>query len=137
MSTGPRRRTAASRRWRAGHVVPPGGRPSLRSTVTRWLAGRSSYLYAPGDMRRAYRWTRDALLALAAVVGLVLLGRLVLTTLFVTQVSGAPPLVAAFNLGLTVAATATVAGLALARRRIRRWWRHRRAPTGAPPPARL
>jgi hypothetical protein len=72
-------------------------------------------------MRGAYRLTRTVF-DLLVVLALLLVGRLVLTGLFVTVVTTRPPLVAAFNLGVSVAAgavlaVATVCRTHLARRR--------------------
>lgn len=112
-------------------ALPPNR--AVRARVRDWLVERSAYLYGPGDMRRAYRWTREALRALLLAAVLVVAWRLAATTAFVTHVSTDPPLVAAFNLSLTTAAAITLVGLSIARGRIRRWWRYRRA--GAERPA--
>lgn len=83
--------------------------------------------YEDGDMRRAYRFTRAALLALLVVGSVALLSRLVLTSLFVALVSMDPLLVGAFNAVVTVVGSGVVFGVVWAHRRARRRLRYRQA----------
>ena len=92
-----------------------------RRACRRLVVAVSPVHFDRGDMRGAYRLTRTVL-DLLVVLALLLVGRLVLTGLFVTVVTTRPPLVAAFNLGVSVAAgavlaVATVCRTHLARRR--------------------
>lgn len=89
--------------------------------------------YEDGDMRRAYRWTRAALLALLVVGSVALLSRLVLTSLFVTFVSTDPLLVGVFNAAVTVLGSGAVFALMWAHRSARRRLRYRRARRSARP----
>ena len=89
--------------------------------------------YEDGDMRRAYRFTRVAILALLVVGSVALLSRLVLTSLFVAYVSMDPLLVGTFNAAVTVLGSGAVFGVAWTHRRARRRLRYRRARRAAHP----
>ncbi|MFB6172498.1 MAG: hypothetical protein ABEJ23_08175 [Haloarculaceae archaeon] len=100
--------------------------PSLAS-VRALVIAHSPVHYEDGDMRRAYRVTRVALLALLVVGSVALLSRLVVTGLFVALVSADPLLVGGFNALVTVAGSAGVLGTLWLRRHARRRLRRRRA----------
>lgn len=107
-----------------GYGLSPGGllRHYLRrSRAVCWQAvvAVSPVHFDRGDMRGAYRVTRtvvDLLVVLAAL----LLARLGLTWLFVTVVTTHPPLVAAFNLTVSVSAGAVLAVATVCRTRLAR-----------------
>lgn len=93
----------------------------------------TSFLYGPGDMRRAYRWTRDALVALLLVAGLILVWRLAVTTVFITHVSPDPSAIVFFNMALSGTVAGILVGRSTIRRRVRRWVKARQTRPPRPP----
>ncbi|MFB6163593.1 MAG: hypothetical protein ABEJ31_00365 [Haloarculaceae archaeon] len=98
----------------------------LRGLVVRaLLAGRARFRalapgwYAPGDMRRAYRWRGAVALAVTAFA-LWVGGRLALSWAFAAAVSPDPGLLAAFNLAVTAGLGGTVLAGTVVRGRLRR-----------------
>jgi hypothetical protein len=97
----------------------------FRTACWRGVVAVSPVHFDRGDMRGAYRLTRTVL-DLLVVLAALLFARLALTWLFVTVVTTRPPLVAAFNLGVSVAAGAVLAVATVCRSRLAR---RRRAAT--------
>lgn len=109
------------------------GIAAIHRRVTRWGCMHTSFLYGPGDMRRAYRWTRDALVALLLVAGLILVWRLAVTTVFITHVSPDPSAIVFFNMALSGTVAGILVGRSTIRRRVRRWVKARQTRPPRPP----